>query len=523
MTYTTLMRTTVLACAGVILAANTYAATYYVDQTAGKDSNAGTSPTSAWQNSPGMAAYTGSGVLRPGDTVYFDRGDTWLVAGMQGLYLVGGVTYIGDSWGATGTRATIRASVDLDSGVVRFADHPTSPTIFQGFDVDANSHVTTGVDINHAHYVAPQTGATKRIQNCIVHNVASRTSLGQYKYGIIISDHGGAAGAVANVEVLDSVVHDVSRDAICLYPGDESADCQISNITVTHSEAYNTGLDPDYCCGAGVVVKGNVQNATIQNNYLHDVKGASVFVNSNETNHYPGVGPGNIHVRYNVLTNATVNGAIRLYDGATGGDPKDVKVYGNVVYNSTVNGGLQIGSDLKSTLNLLVYNNTFYNAPIIINSNSATVTTFEFRNNIVSWTAGVPLTDAPKQITAHNNNVYFRGGGTLVSSGSSSYSSSTLASYESTASSSDPLLKNTGNLPTGVSVVGPATYAPNADGLSLQPSSPAIDHGTTLASPYNSSVNSVARPALSGWDIGAYEMSGAPPAVPTGLRISGGP
>ena len=506
--------------AAVFLAtsANSYAATYYVDQTAGADSSAGTSPGTAWKNCPGMAAFTGSGSLRAGDLVYFDRADTWLVTGAQGLYLVGGVTYIGDSWGGTGTRATIRANADLNAGVIRFRDHATSPTIFTGFEVDANSKVASGIDINHASYVAPQTGATKRIQNCVVHNVSSRLSLGQYKYGIIISDHGGTAGAVENVEILDSVVHDVSRDAICLYPGDENADCRIKNITVRNSEAYNTGQDPDYCCGADILVKGYVQDATIENNYIHDVKGASLFINSNETNHFPGVGPTNIHFRYNIVTNATVNGAIRIYDGS-GGDPKDIKIYGNLVYNSTVNGGFLIDSDLKSPLSLLLYNNTFFNAPVIINNNSATVTTFEFRNNVIHYTAGVPVTDTPRQITAHSNNIYYRGSGTVVKSGATNYSSSNLSSYESSASSVDPLFKDTATLPNGFKVVG-AGLTPNSDGFSLQATSFGVDHGATLASPYNGSINAVTRPVGGGSDIGAYELSGAPSA-PTNLRITG--
>src|SRR5437867_8333206 len=61
------------------------AATYYVDQTAGSDTNSGTTTSAPWKNVPGMAAYTGAGVLRPGDVVYFDKADTWLLTGAQGL------------------------------------------------------------------------------------------------------------------------------------------------------------------------------------------------------------------------------------------------------------------------------------------------------------------------------------------------------------------------------------------------------------------------------------------------------
>jgi hypothetical protein len=489
------------------------AATYYVDQTAGSDRNAGTSPTAAWKNSPGMSSFGGSGTLRPGDVVYFDRGDTWIVTGTQGLYLVGGVTYIGDVWG-TGSRAVLKAGADLDAGVIRFGDHPTVATIVRGFEVNANGKVTSGIDINHRFYASPLTGAPKRVQNCDVHHVSSRASLGQYKYGIIVSDYGGSAGAVENVEILDSVVHDISRDGICLYPGDESADCRIKNITVRGSEVYNTGQDPDYCCGAGVVIKGNVQGAYVEYNYAHDVKGASVFVNSNETNHFPGVGATNINIRYNILTNATSNGAIHIYSGPSGGDAQDIKVYGNIVYNSTKGGGLIVATDSKNTLSLLVYNNTFFNAPVRVNRTGATINPFEFKNNIVYYVGGLPLLDVDGHITAHSNNIYFNRGGTLVTSRGADYGGGNLSVYEPSASSRNPLFTNTLDLPTGFSGTYGVSLTPNTDGLRVRPTSSAVDRGVILPLPYAGSVGSVTRPSAGSWDIGAYELGGRASASP---------
>jgi hypothetical protein len=501
--------------------ASAQAATYYVDQSAGSDGNVGTSPATPWKNAPGMSAFAGSGTLRAGDTVYFDSADTWLVTGTQGLYLVGGVTYIGDSWGV-GTRATIRANADLAAGVVRFRDHPTVSTVFKGFDVDANRKVASGIDINHAFY-SVMTGATKRVENSVVHHIASRQSLGQYKYGIIISNHGGSGGWVDNVEIIDTVVHDVSRDAICLYPGDESADSRIRNITVRGAEVYNTGQDPDYCCGAGILVKGYVVDAVIEFSHVHDVKGASLFVNGNETRHYPGVGPTNIHVRHNLFTNATVHGAIRLFDGASGGDPKDVKIYGNIVYNSTVNGGFLIDSDLKNSLSVRLYNNTFFNAPVIIRRSGATVNVLEFRNNIVHYTGGVPLTDADGVITAHSNNIYSRpGGGTLVSSRGTSYTAASLGTYEASASGADPMFMDPADLPRGFTGGYSIDRAPDGGGLRLRPGSVGLDRGMPLGTAYGTSINTTARPAGAGWDIGAYELGagGVRPGSPTNLRLN---
>src|SRR5262249_50739738 len=66
---------------------------FYVDQSGGNDNNSGTSPTSAWQNAPGMTACSGvcgATAIPPGSTVYLDRRDTWLVNGESGLHLKGG-------------------------------------------------------------------------------------------------------------------------------------------------------------------------------------------------------------------------------------------------------------------------------------------------------------------------------------------------------------------------------------------------------------------------------------------------
>jgi hypothetical protein len=496
--------------------------TYYVDASLGNDSNAGISPGAPWKNCPGMAAYTGAGTLIAGDLVYFNRGGTWLVGGAQGIYLTGGVTYVGDTWGS-GTRATIRASTACDAGVVRFRDHASQATIFQGFDVDANKTVSSGVDFNHAYWQL-MNGATKRLTNCIVRNTWSLVNSGQYKYGVIVSNHGGTGGYCENVEILNTVVHDTSRDAICLYPGDENGNCRIKNVTVQGCEAYNTGQDPGYGAGSGILVKGYVVDAYIDHCYTHDTKGAAMFVNGNETYHY-GVGPTNVNIRYSIFTCNNANGGIRIYDGASGKDPKTINVYGNLVYNSTVTGGFYMSTDLGNVNNIRVYNNTFYNAPVYINSGSATFPTLEFRNNIVYNSTGIPVTDVSGQITGHGNNIYYSpSGGTLVNSKGVSYTSANVKSgFESTASVADPLFVNASSLPTGFTGIHGIDQTPNTTGLSLQASSYAFNNGASLPSPFDGSINTVARTAGS-WDIGAYENaagSSNKPGPPSNLRVVG--
>ena len=445
---------------------------FYIDQTNGNDANGGTNPEIAWKNCPGMDSYKGSGILQPGDTVYFDSGDIWFVTGNQGIYLVGGVTYIGDSWGS-GSRAEIRANADIEAGVVRFRDHKTIPTVFRGFNVNANKMVATGVDINHVKGML-MNGATKRVENCEVHNVWSRTSLGQYKYGIIISNTGGPAGYCENVEIINCKVHDISRDIICLYPSDREGS-RIKNITVRGCEAYNSGQDPDYGAGSGICIKGFVVDAIVEYNYVHDVKAAGLFINGNENRHYPGIGPKNIHLRYNIIGNNTPHGAIKLHDGRSGSDPKDVKIYGNIIYGNPVNLGLVMLKSLGNANSLWVYNNTFYNALIIIDSPSATFPVFEFRNNAAFYAGGTPIIGADR-FTVFSNNL-----------------------------TDKPVFINASELPTGFKGTYGVNLTPNTDGLSLPGTSPGIDGGAALPEVFQGSINSIMRPAGSAWDIGAYE------------------
>jgi hypothetical protein len=491
-----------------------YSATYYVDATAGSDSAAGTSPASAWRSAPGMQAYTGSGRLLAGDTVYFDRGDVWSVSGTQGLYLVGGVTYIGNEWG-TGTRATLRAAADLGSAVVRFRDHPTLPTVFRGFDVDANGKVANGVEMNHSFYAGPLTGATKRVDQAVVRNVWSRASLGQYKYGVIVSNHGGTTGEVANVEIVNSVIHDISRDGLPIYPGDENAQCIVRNVLVRNNVVYNTGQDPDYGAGSGIIVKGHVINAVVEFNHVHSTKGAGIFVNGNEDNHF-GVGPTGIQIRHNLVTVNTVHGSIRLYDGSSGKDPKDVKIFGNIVYGNAQGGGLVIDPDLGNTNSVLVYNNTFVDAPVTINNSAATFSALEFRNNAFVHSTGVPFSDNGRT-TAHSNNLYF-GPGTRVRSAGRAFDAAALATYEPTAQGGDPRFEAPASRPTGFRSDAQGQLSPNPAGLAPGVGSPLIDRGAVLAPGFASSIAGAQRPSGGGWDIGAYEAgTSSRPSPPSNL------
>ena len=458
--------------------ASTNGSIYYVDKTAGNDNNPGTKAR-PWKNAPGMngqSSHTGGHSLSPGDFVYFDRDDTWTVSGgPQGFYLVGGVRYIGDEWeadsGTTGYRAVVRAGNDFnDNGVVRFRDHATLETHFKGFEVDANGMSTNGIDINHGFW-SLMNGATKRVENVEVHDVFTEQSKGEYKYGIAMSNWGGSNGILENVEIINCSVHDIGRDAIVLYPSDDP-NSKIGNILIRGCEVYNTGQDPNYGEGHGIVIKGWVYDSTIENNYIHDVNSSAIFV-SGPDNDGNQRSADNLHVRNNILSTQDNNGIVRFYKKGA----KDIKMYGNILYDNSVTGGLNFGGS-SGTLDLLVYNNTFYNTFVDLGSHSSSVNSFEFKNNIIQYSSN-QLRNAGA-IQSQSNNL-------LVSS--------------------NPGFKDPNNKPTGFVGTYGVDFHPNTNGFSLNAGSSAINGGTGLENAYKVSINSVSRPQGSVWDIGAYELS----------------
>lgn len=88
------------------------AANYYVDYSAGVDTNAGTSTSAAWKHCPGDPAATGTALsktLAAGDTVFFKGGVTYTLTGSTGIILKWNgssgspITYDGNSSGTWGT------------------------------------------------------------------------------------------------------------------------------------------------------------------------------------------------------------------------------------------------------------------------------------------------------------------------------------------------------------------------------------------------------------------------------------
>lgn len=495
------------------------ASTYYVAN-GGNDSGPGTD-VAPWARCPGMPGWTGTHVLQPGDVVYFDSGGTWSAGSGEAAVIpvVGGVTYDGSSWGS-GTRATLRATGALWRSVV-FIEHddPTEETVVRGFHIDVNDQTTTGVGVNWPGASGSLTGATKRIEDCVIHDVHSRSGDGTYEYGIVVSA-GWSEGQfhVSNVEVLDCEVYNISRGAINIYAPNDHPASTISNVLVRGNDVYATGTDPSYA-GSAMAAKNHIIDVVFEYNHIHDpIRGPGFGVSTHTAGF---TGPEGLVFRYNIIDNSPHTG---IYVQSPG--DKSMAIYGNLIMNSAY-GGMVLSGSLDDLLSARIYNNTFYHNGIepwtyevCFYENDATISTLEFSNNIVVPSSAVAntrcLLDGEGNITAHTHNLFYRAAaGNLVYDSGTWYTAANIASWEPAALAGDPLLVNPANLPTGFSGVFGTDLRPNTDGLSLSSDSPAKDAGATLGGSYAGSINSVARPGGPAWDIGAYELE--PSLMLTGL------
>ena len=246
-----------------------------------------------------MEGWTGSTVLAPGDVVFFASHGTWEAAAADSvLPVAGGVTYDGSTWGS-GTRALLRAAGDLNVSVVIIqADDPQSPTVVRGFEVDGGGHVTTSIGINWPRASGSLTGAVKRVENCVVHDLFSASAQGDYEYGIVVSSGYGGGLHTSNVEILDCITYNTSRGGINVYSANDDPASTISNVTVRGCDVSASGQDPNYA-GSALAVKNHIINALVEYNYIHHAdRGAGIGVSSHE----PGFrGPENLVIRHNIV------------------------------------------------------------------------------------------------------------------------------------------------------------------------------------------------------------------------------
>jgi parallel beta-helix repeat protein len=264
-----------------------------------------------------------------------------------------------------------------------------------------------------------------------------------------------------------------------------------TNITVRR----NRMTSPTYVAAQtdGIYSQRNTGN-TYEHNHI-------VISNGHTTGHDDGfqlLEDRDIAVRFNYVEqdNSKLENAQGIYCTNSYGT---IVVYGNVVYGPiTENSLLTLHLVDKGDAKLLAYNNTLVggrfgalrmtHAPGSVAKNNIVVATV---TNGVGISVSGNTSDYDVDYNIYWGNMAYPG---VLNDSGKSWAQWQGYGFEANGRFEDPLL------------VGAALRD-----FQLQEGSPAIDNGVALGSPFDVDIDGVSRPQGQGWDIGAYEHTGAPP------------
>lgn len=462
------------------------AATYYVDNSAGNDTNNGTSTASPWKLCPGMTGFAGTYSHAPGDIFVFRGGVVWSNSVFPLLVNLGGGSvgnndvytsypnwFVGSSWN--------RPVFDLQ-------DLPLSGGIYSCVYIADNNVTVSDIEIRNlfipnstnwnafgvASIQGYQNTTNLLVQNCYIHDWLPGISTQNVNYSD--SDFGGVFSQGLNLEVLQCTIG----------PGDPPKGM--------------TGNSGCGVSGAATIIQSNT------------FIGCTDFINGGATN-----------ISYNVICNGTnsydpQNHANAIYHGLASGTR--AYIYANKIYNLDTEFQTMLlhpGGGGATNTAYYIYNNVVWNvnSPIDIDQSGITVansaTYAHLYNNTATCGVGAVnrgQTDYVTEIDCENNNW-------ITSSPLNVFFTSII----STAYAPVVIRIDLDNLQM-LNVVATADgytaanmYAPT----SL--SGPTVGAGTNLTSLalFNTDINGNPRPATGAWDIGAYQMAG------TGVAITGSP
>lgn len=501
--------------------------TYYVKST-GNDALDGLSDTNAWASISKVQS-----TVIPGDTVYFNGGDTWTGA-TPILTTTAGVNYYGTGYG-TGRAIIQPSTATTNTGTIHIS-YPS--TIFYGFEINVNDLATNGIMVGG--YAQPNADVNDiLIDDCLIYSAGTEDSwLGG---GISVSPRNSADGiphATKRITIQNTEIHDTGRSGISFYPSWSDYDGNFNDVgLIRNCTIYNAGKNgttPD--SGHGFHIKDDSRNITVEYNYLHDNTYYGVLYESYVED--PDVAVTSSINRYNIIRDNGISGIFIQRSSSTTMD-NSIDIYGNLIFNNgrTAYSGSRSSqlifsaNDFK-TSSINIYNNVFYTDTSVVDTTypqtisvgtgeSATngtqgTPTISFKNNIVyqstcTSSVGYMIVDVNQQLT-HNNNLIYCGtgeSGYKIISGSTPYKTNAeVQTWEATAQYTDPTFTG-GTLPTGFSGTYGTDMAPNQPYFRIT-SGDALNNGDVLASPYDKAINNAGTLRSSEtrgelFDIGAYE------------------
>ena len=289
--------------------------THYISSTSGSDTNPGTQ-AQPWKTIKEVNSVVSS--FKPGDSVLFKRGDTWLLnSGGEAGSLV--VTASGIAFGAygSGNDPVFDGSAMTDSGTMSLGE------------------IVIG-----------------SVSNVVVQNLELKNAI---KQQISI----GAKSATSNhITVQNCIIHDNrTTDFTLVYVENDVAVGTVNNITIANNLIYNSAWN-------AIRITGGVTTVSIYGNTIHDFAHDGIDTLPSSNNNNGGVIYGN--TIYNIGTTAGGEG---MYLPAV----SNFEIYNNSVNNATLVGpsdGIKVAA--KSGFaedHINVHNNVVWNISV---SNSNT-------------------------------------------------------------------------------------------------------------------------------------------------------
>ena len=513
------------------------AATYYVDYDAGSDAAAGTSTGAAWKHCPGDANATGTAAstsLSAGDTVIFKGGVTYSSSGSAVITLSWSgssgspVTYDGNSAGSWGTGKAVitsgnNASVGMYASATRnhitiknfhFKDiggYDESDAVYSGPGITTTAPAGKGVQM-----LAGGTGII--IQDCLFDEIGGHVNnqyisvgtingIGIYLVGVSdtlitgceFTQMFAAMGfyatttytPVGGITVTNNLVHDYVIWGVDVSPMNNNVGIQ--DITITDNSFYNYS-QMDFGNWLGDGEHPHRDGIFLRTALLTGTTWTNVVIKNN--------------VWYDDAPASSAGGTSCIY--ISGGPSADI--YNNLFLSDPqAYGTIAVSAGtLTPYQEVNVYNNTFVTDWVALNAVSGvTADVFTFKNNIVYNTAGTATGIALNMGTYVDcdYNLYFTDYAT-----NSWYTTYTNASYK-TFAQWQALGQDANSI-----LVDPdlTSLSGNPSTWNAEPStnSPAIDAGTDLSAYFTTDIAGTARPQNSVYDIGAYELDGAPDTTP---------
>jgi len=555
-------------CIGItafsLLAASAGAATYYVDYSAGSDSNAGTSTGVAWQHCPGDANASGtasSAVLNPGDTVYFKGGVSYVLVG-SGITVAPGtagspVTYDGNSTGTWGTGMAVITDNNSANSITAFRSSSSfiANASFKGFRFTNIGGGPLPPDLGSAIPAKPGYGISALemtnvfVSGCYFGQIGYYQQLAPIGNSSLLGDaiecNAGCSGLtitnceftqirdpiqlsggnVVNTTIAKCNFHDQMEWAITVLHTTTSyrSNLYIFSCTFSNTDQYYTGTNAGGLwtaygdgphenaimmfgaegCGGNCALDRPIgdTNVFIYNNY---------FVN---TLGHPGGSTcfwfqdgTSADIYNNVFNNATANNEISVSEPATN------TAFHVGIYNNTIYGGaphINVGGTVAYGMGWLVGSN--FDVKVVVENNL--VSSLDIGNNNYFDILAQCTTNT---LTTFTNNVLFNynfyksdqvmEGGVMV------FGLWSQAGTYITPPSSPAIFGWDRNSLTGSPLfVQASTNNIAANNLALQSNSPAIGAGINLTSlnlpGLNADCTGVGRPATGNWVVGAYQTT----------------